>query len=295
MATIQELLVLGKERLENSGNEYAKYERKVLLEEVLGCNYMYMLMNGEKEVSFEEEKEYLRLLERRCEHYPLQYLLGYTHFMDYTFFVDEHVLIPRNDTEILVEAASTILKKQSNIGIKENIKGDNRLWNDKICVLDLCCGSGCIGISLKLYHKEIALTLSDISKEALVVVEKNLAKYDMEAELICDDLLHGITHKMDMIVSNPPYIESKVIHTLMPEVREYEPMLALDGGEDGLDFYKEIIVQAPQYLNLAGWLLFEIGYNQGEAVSRLMKDNGFKDVEVKQDYAGLDRVVYGHL
>lgn len=280
MATIQELLVLGKEKLDRSGNEYAKYERKVLLEEVLGLTYMQMLMNGEEEVEPEKETKYLQLIERRCEHYPLQYLLGFAHFMDYTFYVNENVLIPRNDTEILVEQANEVL---------------DRMANPSVHVLDLCCGSGCIGISLKLYHKDIKLHLSDVSKEALEVTKKNLEKYELEAEITCDSLFNSISKKMDMIVSNPPYIESQVIDTLMPEVKEFEPMLALDGGADGLTFYKEIIEKAPDYLNAGGYLMFEIGYNQGEAVSSLMIQKGFTDVGVKKDYAGLDRVVYGHL
>lgn len=279
MATIQELLNIGKEKLESTGNEYAKYERKVLLEEVLGCNYMFMLMNPDEQVLPEKEAEYFRLIEERCKHYPLQYLLGYAHFMDYTFCVNENVLIPRNDTEILVETASEIL--------------GNTFKTYK--VLDLCCGSGCIGISLKLYHKDIALTLSDVSQDALVVTNQNLERHEVEAKVVCDNLFAGISEKQDMIVSNPPYIESKIIDTLMPEVKEYEPMLALDGGEDGLDFYNQIIEEAPSKLNASGWLLFEIGYNQGEAVSKKMTELGFKDVQVKKDYAGLDRVVYGHL
>lgn len=295
MATIQELLTLGKEKLESSGNAYAKYERKVLLEEVLGCNYMYMLMNGEEKVSSEKKKKYLSLLERRCAHYPLQYLLGYAHFMDYTFYVNEHVLIPRNDTEILVECANGILETiTEDTGIDCGQQERNR-DEGTFRLLDLCCGTGCIGISLKLYHREIALTLADISKEALEVAGRNLEKYDIDGTLICSSLFEKITGKMDMIVSNPPYIESQVIDTLMPEVKEYEPMLALDGGEDGLDFYKEITAQAVKYLNTSGWLLFEIGYNQREAVLHLMQENGFQDVAVKKDYAGLDRVVYGHL
>lgn len=291
--TIQELLVLGKERLESSGIEYAKYERKVLLEEVLGCNYMYMLMHGEEEVPSEKMEEYLQLLERRCSHYPLQYLLGYAHFMDYTFYVNESVLIPRNDTEILVEAAHSLLAALTAEEQKDVPEAGT--YVKPFRVLDLCCGSGCIGISLKLYHREIDLTLTDISEDAIEVTKRNLDKYEVEARLVCDTLLHGITEKMDIIVSNPPYIESRVIDSLMPEVKEYEPVLALDGGEDGLDFYRKIIAEIHGYLNSGGWLLFEIGYNQGEAVSGLMREAGFKDVEVKKDYAGLDRVVFGHL
>lgn len=280
MATIQELLNIGKEKLESAGNEYAKYERKVLLEEVLGCNYMLMLMNPDEEVSLEKETEYLRLIDERCKHYPLQYLLGYAHFMDYTFCVNENVLIPRNDTEILVETANDVLEQVSTNAYK---------------VLDLCCGSGCIGISLKLYHNDIDLTLSDVSKAALDVTRKNLERHDVKAKVVCDSLFAGINEKQNMIVSNPPYIESRVIDTLMPEVKEYEPMLALDGGKEGMDFYNQIIEEAPSHLNVGGWLLFEIGYNQGGAVSKKMTELGFQDVHVKKDYAGLDRVVYGHL
>lgn len=299
MATIQELLNIGKEKLESTGNEYAKYERKVLLEEVLGCNYMFMLMNPDEEVSSEKETEYFRLIEERCKHYPLQYLLGYAHFMDYTFCVNENVLIPRNDTEILVETASDVLGQVLRIDNTESMQLDRV---DKVAdsaesykVLDLCCGSGCIGISLKLYHKNIDLTLSDVSKDALEVTKQNLERHEVQAQVVCDSLFDGITEKQDMIVSNPPYIESKVIDTLMPEVKEYEPMLALDGGEDGMDFYNQIIEEALSHLNAGGWLLFEIGYNQGEAVSKKMTELGFQDVQVKKDYAGLDRVVYGHL
>lgn len=291
MATIQELLILGKEKLENSGNEYAKYERKILLEEVLGCNYMYMLMNGEEEVTGKKEAEYMRLIEQRCRHYPLQYLLGHAYFMDYTFYVNESVLIPRNDTEVLVETADQILNTMFQKG---QSSGEDAL-SENIQVLDLCCGSGCIGISLKLYHPDIHLTLADISREALNVANTNLEKHGVEAELICGNFLEGITEKMNMIVSNPPYIESRVIDTLMPEVREYEPMLALDGGEDGLDSYNKIIKQAPAHLTPGGWLIFEIGHNQGRMVSSMMKQAGFLNVKVKKDYAGLDRIVYGHL
>ena len=280
MATIEELLQYGKEQLEKSGNEYAKYERKVLLEEVLGCNYMYMLMNGSEEVDAEKEQHYKNLITQRCNHYPLQYMLGVAHFMDYTFFVNEHVLIPRNDTEVLVETADELIGKCTNPDMK---------------VLDLCCGSGCIGISLKLYHKEIELILSDYSKQALEITNKNLAKYNVKAEVLCGDLFEVFTGKVNMIVSNPPYIETKVIDTLMPEVRDYEPMSALDGGEDGLDFYRRIVKEAPKYLENGGYLMFEIGHNQAFAVQSLLEDRGFSDVQVKKDYAGLDRVVYGHL
>ena len=176
MSTIGQLLDYGKDKLIQSGNEYAKYDRKVLLEEALGCNYMYMLTHGEEEVSQDKEQQYRSWIERRSEHYPLQYLLGYAHFMDYTFVVDEHVLIPRNDTEVLVENADIVLT-------------DMEKQQDKIEVLDLCCGSGCIGISLKLYHKQIGLSLLDISEDALAVTRRNLDQYGLDATVQQGNLL----------------------------------------------------------------------------------------------------------
>lgn len=285
MATIEELLLIGKEKLDKNDIDYSKYERKILLEEVLGVNYMYMLVNGKEEVSKEKEEQYMYMIDQRCKHYPLQYLLGYANFMDFKFYVNRNVLIPRSDTEILVERVLTQLKK-----IIMNKKNEQF-----IKVLDLCCGSGCIGISLKNYCQEIDLTLSDISKEALDVTLKNLNAHGCNATISCGDLFEGIHTKQDMIVSNPPYIERHVIDSLMKEVKEFEPMLALDGGNTGLDFYNKIIEQAPNYLNNGGWLFFEIGYNQGKVVSELMKNYGFQDVIVSKDYANLDRVVYGHL
>ena len=304
MSTVNELLDYGKEQLELSGNEYAKYERKVMLEHILGVNYMYMLINGSEIVTPEKEEEYKKLIELRCEHYPLQYIMGEAHFMDHTFFVDEKVLIPRSDTEVLVETVNELfdMHKGNTSDNGDNADSSNASFNGKdVRVLDLCCGSGCIGISLKMYHNNIALTLSDISKDALKVTQKNLDKYNItDADVVRSDLFEADyykdgTVKYDIIVCNPPYIESEVINTLMPEVKEHEPHLALDGGEDGLDFYKTITGQAVEYMGDNGYLFFEIGYNQGNAVLSLMKNAGFTEVVIKKDYAGMDRVVYGHL
>lgn len=283
MASVGELLQYGKKVLMESGNEYAKYEGKVLLEEVLGITYLQMLMNEDMPVSQKQEQQYRDMLDKRCNHYPLQYILGYTYFMDYTFMVEEGVLIPRNDTEVLVELADKLLSTYEPYMKK------------KVSLLDMCCGSGCIGISLKLYHKELALSLCDVSKKALSVTKKNLEKYEIQGTLTESNLFRNVDGKFSMIVCNPPYIESEVIPTLMPEVKNYEPMLALDGGTDGLDFYKSIIKEAPAYMEEKGYLIFEIGYNQGQAVRDLMCHAGFCEVQVQKDYAGLDRVVYGHL
>ena len=287
MSTINDLLDYGKKQLELSGNEYAKYERKVLLEHVLKVNYMYMLMNGDETVPEDRINEYKRLIELICGHYPLQYIIGEAHFMDYTFFVNENVLIPRNDTEVLVETVNELLDNPQ-------ILSENR--NGGLKVLDLCCGSGCIGISVKLYHRDTKLTLSDISKDALNVARKNLERHGIEdADVNCGDLFENNTDSYDIIVCNPPYIESAVVETLMPEVKDYEPHIALDGGEDGLDYYKRIIDESIAHLEDNGYIFFEIGYNQGKAVSDLMENQGFSDVKLVKDYAGLDRVVYGHL
>lgn len=279
MTTIQELLELGRNKLNQSGNEYARYEGRVLLEEVLGQSHLYLLMNGGGQVTTEQEKAYLDLLEKRCSHYPLQYMLGYAHFMDYTFFVDENVLIPRSDTEILTELAKERIEKRGG----------------RLHVLDLCCGSGCIGISLKLYFENIHLVLSDLSEGALRVAQKNLEKYGTNAELNQGDLFEGISDRVDLIVCNPPYIRTDEIASLMPEVRDYEPGLALDGGQDGLSLYRRIIEEAGEHLSPKGELIFEIGYNQGADVSSMMLEAHFHSVEVRKDYSGLDRVVYGHL
>lgn len=287
MATIEELLAFGKSQLEASGNEYAKYERKVLLEEVLGCNYMYMLMNGGEEVAADKEELYRTYIQQRCDHYPLQYILKKAHFMDFSFYVNENVLIPRNDTEVLVETADSILTD-----MESKLEGQEFTH---LKLMDLCCGSGCIGISLKQYHKEIDLILSDYSDKALEVTKHNLELLDTKALVLHGDLFSSFGGKVNMIVSNPPYIETKIIDTLMPEVKENEPMMALDGGEDGLIFYQRIIKDAPLHLEANGYLLFEIGCDQAKAVSALMSEAGFIDVTVCQDYAGLDRVVYGHL
>lgn len=282
MSSIKALLDYGRECLEASGNEYAKYERKVILEHVTGRNYMYMLMNGDEEVSSEEETLYKQLITRRCEHYPLQYLLGYAHFMDYTFYVDENVLIPRNDTEILVETVNSLYDDVSS-------------GRDNVRILDLCCGSGCIGISVKLYHNDCRLTLSDISEKALAIAKRNAEKYNIDVTFNCGNLFDGITDKYDIIVCNPPYIVSDIIKTLMPEVRDYEPHIALDGGGDGLDYYRHIVNDCERFLDEKGYIFFEIGYDQGAEVSKLLKDNGFSDVTLRKDYAGMDRVIHGHL
>ena len=196
--------------------------------------------------------------------------------MGLTFKVNEHVLIPRQDTEILVEEAM-------------------RYLSDGMRILDICTGSGCILLSLLKYSNECEGMGVDISEDALAVAQENAHNLGLQADFRHSDLLENVEGRFDMIVSNPPYIQTDVIETLMPEVREHEPMLALDGKADGLFFYREIIKQCPAYMTRGARLFFEIGYDQGEAVKALMEKQGFTEVEVIKDYAGLDRVVVGCL
>lgn len=188
--------------------------------------------------------------------------------------MNEHVLIPRQDTEILVEEALRGLPKDARI-------------------LDLCTGSGCILISLLVTREDCTGIGADLSEKALQVAEKNGAQAGGRASFVKSNLFENIEGTFDVIASNPPYIRTDVIETLMPEVRDHEPRMALDGSADGLVFYRKITEQAGSYLKEGGKLCFEIGYDQGDEVRELMETHGFADVQVLKDLAGLDRVVAG--
>lgn len=218
-------------------------------------------------------KEYNRLLARRAERVPLEHIVQGTEFMGLPFYVNEHVLVPRQDTECVVEEALKYCAGKS--------------------VLDLCTGSGCIGISLAVLGNCREVTLADISPEALEVAKQNAKENSVDVTFVESDLFSQIVGKYDMIVSNPPYIPSGEIPDLMPEVREHDPMLALDGGEDGLSFYRKIVKESCHYLTEGGWLCFEIGHEQGNSVRELMEQAGFVQVAIRQDLAGLDRIVLG--
>ena len=223
------------------------------------------------------EPEWIRyqvLLKERGGRTPLQHITGEQEFMGLTFRVNEHVLIPRQDTEILVEEALKVMKP----GME---------------VLDLCTGSGCIIISAKKLGPLINATASDLSAEALEVARQNARQLDAQICFVESDLFENIRGSFDMILSNPPYIPTRIIEQLMEEVRLHDPLEALDGKEDGLYFYRKIIDQSVGYLNPGGWLLFEIGHDQGEAVCRLMKEKEYIKIKVIKDLAGLDRVVMG--
>lgn len=271
-----EAFLMGMQKLKEAQIGEAQLDARLLLEEVCGTDHNTLLCHGDREVSEEEEEKYRRALEQRAVHVPLQHLLGYQDFMGLRFQVNEYVLIPRQDTEILVEEAM-------------------RYLHDGMRILDLCTGSGCILLSLLHYSNDCEGVGVDISQEALQVAAQNAELLGIRADFLKSDLYEKVTGKFDLLVSNPPYIERAVIPTLMEEVREYDPYIALDGGEDGLDFYRRIIGGAQDYLKRGGQILIEIGSGQAEAVSELLREAGFKEIDVCRDFAGLDRVVSGRL
>ncbi len=277
--TYAEIYRQGVKRLERAEVPEAALDARLLLEYVCNTDRNTLLVHGEREVTEEEAARYDEVLAVRAKRIPIQQIMGVQEFMGLEFAVNEHVLIPRQDTEILVEE---VLKN----------------LHDGMRILDMCTGSGCILISLLHYSNECSGVGADISKEALTVAKRNAGKLLSEskpAEFILSNLFENIEGKFEVIVSNPPYIRPDVIETLMPEVREHEPMMALDGGVDGLDFYREIVSIGKAYLAGGGMMFFEIGYDQGEDVKKLMEQAGFAEVNVVKDYAGLDRVVYGTL
>lgn len=261
--------------LQEAGIEEYKSDVLLLLDGICHISRNDLLVHGNDELSDDLCEAYREALVKRCKKIPVQYITGIQNFMGLDFKVSEHVLIPRFDTEILVEEVMKHL-------------------HDGFHILDMCTGSGCILLSLLHYSNDCSGIGVDISGDALLVAEQNAKSLGISASFLQSDLFEKVNGTYDIIVSNPPYIRSDVIPTLMEEVREHEPLLALDGMEDGLSFYKRIIRESRQYLNGGGMLFFEIGYDQGEAVRDLMTESSYKNVTVLKDYAGLDRVVYGY-
>ena len=291
--TIREVLTNIRERLQNAGIEDFEYESWAFLDWKLHINRAEFYMNPDGKVKEELLEELERVLKQREQRVPLQYLMGECEFMGYDFYVDERVLIPRQDTECLVElAVESIREKKVKLG-QEYSEADHGENVSKVKVLDLCTGSGCIGISVAKLCPDTEVTLADISEGALSVAKKNADNLGADVTLIRGNLFENIEGRFDYILSNPPYIPSEVIEGLMPEVKEHEPRLALDGEVDGLSFYRKIINEAPDYLNPEGRIYFEIGAEQGKDLIRLMDERGFSEVKVHKDLAGLDRIVTG--
>lgn len=249
----------------------AKLDAWYLLEQVSGLTRAEYFLHQEEEMEEEAYIELERLLKLRMNHIPLQQITGNQEFMGLPFRVNEHVLIPRQDTEILVEEVLKVSKDKS--------------------VLDMCTGSGCIIISIAKLGKIKVAVAADISTEALLVAKENARENEAPVQFVKSDMFEEIHQTFDIIVSNPPYIKTAEIQKLMPEVKEHEPYIALDGDTDGLKFYRIIAEKAGEFLNKDGYLFLEIGYDQGEAVKELLSLNGFNDIRILKDLAGLDRVI----
>ena len=272
--TYREAIETGTRILQKENIADAKIDAWYLLQMACKIDRNFYYLHEEDELTAEQQSEYESTVHKRAEHVPLQYIIGEQEFMGLKFKVNSNVLIPRQDTETLVEEALRVAKP----GMR---------------VLDLCTGSVCIIISLAKNVADISCTGSDISKQALLVAKENAKANEVEVEWERSDLFENISGTFDLIVSNPPYIPTGEIPGLMPEVRDFEPVDALDGKEDGLYFYRIITEKSPEYLTSDGYLYFEIGYDQGEAVSAMMRQCGYTQVEVIKDLAGNDRVVKG--
>ena len=266
--------------LEEAGVPEPALDARYLTEYVGDFTEAQYLLARDEEIPEETLSRLLELAKRRCAREPIQYILGSQEFMGLPFICNKDCLIPRQDTEILAERALEAVKLL-------------RKDREELRYLDLCTGSGCVAVSVAKLGNIANAEAADISEAALAVAKKNSELNGTAVKLIQADLFEGLEGKYDIITANPPYIDTGLIHGLIPEIWKYEPMTALDGGEDGLVFYRRIAMEAPKRLTPGGWLVFEIGDTQGEAVAALMKAAGFEDVSVHKDLAGLDRVVEG--
>ena len=277
MSTFRKLLDWGRDTLEKSGVPDASVDAWELMEFVFAMEKScYFLRRDDKIEDENRQERYRALIRQRAARVPLQQITGRAWFMGYEFLVDSHVLVPRFDTECLVEETERLLRPGMRI-------------------LDMCTGSGCILLSLLGRNPGVRGVGADISPEALQTAERNRKRMKLEAELILSDLFERIEGCFDVIVSNPPYIPSGEIEDLMPEVKDHEPRMALDGHEDGLYFYRRIVEQAGKYLKPGGWLAFEIGSGQGKDLSCMLQNAGYEHVRIGKDLAGLDRTAWGQL
>ena len=272
---IKEALIEGRDYLKDLEYTYPIYETRRILSDLLNKDLSYLVSHDEDLLDSKIENKYFKILEKRQKGIPLQYILGEEDFYGRTFKVIEGVLIPRQDTEISVEKILNVIE-------------NNQINN----MLEIGCGTGIVSISVDL-ESSVDVTAVDISEKALENTRINKENLNSKIKIIKSDLFSNINEKFDLIYSNPPYIKSKEIENLQVEVRDYEPRLALDGGEDGLFFYRSIIKSSPEFLNNKGFLVFEIGHDEAEDICNLMKDKF--EVEVYKDLNNLDRVVVGQL
>ena len=271
MCTYYKNLQTARDYLRSKGIADADVDAWYLLAHVLGINRSEFFLHKEEQLPEDKAAQYQGLVEQRARHIPLQHLTGTQEFMGLEFEVNEHVLIPRQDTELLVEE------------VRKECAGKT--------VLDLCTGSGCIIISLARLGNIARAAAVDISEKALETAIRNGRKHEVCVEFIKSDLYEKVSGVYDIIVSNPPYISKDEIGTLMPEVRDHEPYIALEGGMDGLDFYRRIIEGLRSHLADDGRVFFEIGCEQAEAVALLLAAAGFEEIRVIKDLSGLERVI----
>lgn len=288
MVTIAQVLKEAREQFEQLEIPTPQLDAEVLLCNILNKDRVYLHIYPNMEISQEICQKFMDAVEKRKTKMPIQYIVNYQQFMDLDFYVDPGVLIPRGDTEILVEEVINIYREEKK--------------DQAVNVLDIGTGSGAITISLAKYIDLSQLYSIDISEKALEIARRNAESNGVNDRI---QFLHGsmfepiegkgLEKGFDYIVSNPPYIPTKDVLELEDQVKEFEPKLALDGGADGLDFYRHIARNAPRFLKEGSWLVFEIGYNQGEDLVGIMGENGFKNISVIKDLAGLDRVVKGQM
>ena len=272
---IKEALDFGKKYLNEKNIDDSTLKCKVVLSEILSVQKEFLIIHDLQNLNKNQETKYKEFLVRLADNEPLQYIINRQEFMKLNFFVDNNVLIPQPDTEILVEKIIEISKST----------------NKKLKILDLCTGSGAIAISLAKNIINSEIYASDISKEALNIAKLNVKKNEVQINLIESDLFENIhEYDFDIIVSNPPYIKSEIIDLLDEEVKK-EPVLALDGGNDGLDFYRIIAIKAKDYLKENGILALEIGYDQKDQINEILKYEGYKQIENIKDLANNDRVI----
>lgn len=278
MCKIKDILIKYKKILKENNFDTYSLDVELLLMEVTGFSKSKLYTNTEYVLKEEELEKFLNLFNRRLKCEPIAYILGKCEFMGMDFLLDNNTLIPRPDTEILVEKAIDIINK-------------NKFKN----VIDIGTGSGAIAISLGKYCN-INIDGVDINEKALIVAQKNSEINKIKnINFIQSDIFSKVDKKYDVIISNPPYIKTDEIKSLEKNVKDYEPLLALDGGENGLIFYENIVNNSKKYLKDKGYLMFEIGYEQANDVKKMMEDNNFYNITVLKDLSGLDRVIYGHI
>ena len=313
--TYKEIYEKAVSELKSTNIDEAELDAFYLLSFVTGLRKADYYLKLNEAVDERVTKRYFELIKRRAMHVPCQYITGSAEFMGLEFEVSNAVLIPRQDTETLVEKAVEVISKISgtvkfDVAYEETAKtanknptagektevSENKGTSNNIKILDMCTGSGCIAVSVKHFCKHADVTAVDISDSALEIAKHNAVKNGTEIEFVKSDMFEKLGGRVfDVILSNPPYVTESEYETLMPEVKDNEPKLALTAGDDGLDFYKIIANEAPMHLKKNGKLILEIGCEQAQAVKKLLEENGFSNIQIIKDLPGLDRVVYGEM